>query len=312
MTVVVEASNLQKNYNGFTAVAGINFKIHRSQCFGILGPNGAGKTTVVSMIYCFHPVSGGKLNVLGYEVTANPRAIKTRLGVVPQENNLDLELTVRENLQVYAGYYGLDKKTALKRADELLYFFGLSTKANQEVDRISGGMKRRLTIARSLIHNPDILILDEPTTGLDPQSRRMIWEHLRRLKKKGLTLILTTHYLEEASQLCDELIIMDRGVILEEGRPSDLIKILVGEKVIEVDLEPLKIDTLLDRIKTVISGHQVAGGTIYLYINDDETETVKFLNSVDYVQGFQVRPSNLEDVFLKLTGRGLLYGEENE
>ncbi len=312
MSVVVEASNLQKSYNGFPAVAGIDFKIHRSQCFGILGPNGAGKTTVVSMIYCFHPISGGKLSVLGNEVTANPRAIKTRLGVVPQENNLDLELTVRENLQVYAGYYGLNKKTALKRADELLYFFGLSTKANQEVDKISGGMKRRLTIARGLIHTPEILILDEPTTGLDPQSRRMIWEHLRRLKKKGLTLILTTHYLEEASQLCDELIIMDRGVILEEGRPSELIKNLVGEKVIEVDLEPLKIDTLLGRVKSHTGGYQVAGGTIYLYINDDETETVKILNSADYVQGFQVRPSNLEDVFLQLTGRGLLFEEENE
>jgi len=306
----VEAQNLQKNYNGFPAVAGIDFKIQKGQCFGILGPNGAGKTTVVAMIYCFHPVSGGKLTVLGNDINDDPRAIKKRLGVVPQENNLDLELSVRENLLIYAGYYGIKREVAEKKAEELLYFFGLSAKAGQEVDKISGGMKRRLTIARGLIHTPDLLILDEPTTGLDPQSRRLIWEHLRRLKKNGLTLILTTHYLEEASQLCDDLIIMDKGVILDEGKPVDLINKQVGTKVIEVDIEPNRRNSLINSVKNLIRGYQLADATIYLFIPEDETEVMKFLNASDYANTYQVRPANLEDVFLKLTGRGLSYEDD--
>ncbi len=309
MSVIVEAQNLQKNYNGFPAVAGIDFKIQKGQCFGILGPNGAGKTTVVVMIYCFHPVSGGKLTVFGKDVNDDPRAIKKRLGVVPQENNLDLELSVRENLLIYAGYYGIKKEVAEKRAKELLYFFGLSEKAEQEVDKISGGMKRRLTIARGLIHTPDLLILDEPTTGLDPQSRRLIWEHLRQLKKKGLTLILTTHYLEEATQLCDDLIIMDKGIILEEGKPADLIKKQVGTKVVEIDIEPDHKSSLIASVQKMISGYQLAGNTLYLFIPEDETAVMKTLNASNYADAYQVRPANLEDVFLKLTGRGLSYEE---
>jgi len=310
MSVVVEAQNLQKNYNGFPAVAGIDFKIQKGQCFGILGPNGAGKTTVVAMIYCFHPVSGGKLTVFGNDVNDDPRTIKKRLGVVPQENNLDLELSVRENLLIYAGYYGIKRDVAEKRARELLYFFGLSAKADQEVDKISGGMKRRLTIARGLIHTPDLLILDEPTTGLDPQSRRLIWEHLRQLKKNGLTLILTTHYLEEASQLCDDLIIMDKGVILDEGKPGDLIKKQVGTKVVEVDLEPAQKSALINSMDSLISGYQLAESTIYLFIPEDETKVMKALNNSNFAHTYQVRPANLEDVFLKLTGRGLSYEED--
>ncbi len=312
MPVVVEAQNLQKSYNGFPAVAGIDFQIQNGQCFGILGPNGAGKTTVVAMIYCFHPVTGGTLSVLGHDVSEDARAIKKRLGVVPQENNLDLELSVRENLLIYAGYYGIKRAVAEKRAEELLYFFGLSAKADQEVDKISGGMKRRLTIARGLIHAPDLLILDEPTTGLDPQSRRLIWEHLRSLKKKGLTLILTTHYLEEASQLCDDLIIMDKGVILEEGKPADLIKKQVGTKVLEVDVEPARRNTLVGSVEHLISGYQLAGSTVYLFVPEDETEAVKILNASSYVNTYQVRLANLEDVFLKLTGRGLSYEEDGD
>ncbi len=310
--IVVEAQSLQKNYNGFPAVAGIDFKIHRGECFGILGPNGAGKTTVVAMIYCFLPISGGKLTVLGKDVTLEPRSIKTKLGVVPQENNLDLELTVRENLLVYAGYYGICRSEAQKRAKELLHFFGLSTKADQEVEQISGGMKRRLTIARGLIHTPEILILDEPTTGLDPQSRRLIWEHLRKLKKRGLTLILTTHYLEEASQLGDELIIMDKGKILEEGKPLELIKKQVGAKVVEVEISPGQSHALLGTLENLISGYQIAGNTIYLFVAEDENAAVELINSSGYVQTYRVRPSNLEDVFLKLTGRGLDYAETEE
>jgi len=310
LTVVVEAQKLQKKYNGFEAVAGIDFHIHRGECFGILGPNGAGKTTVVAMIYCFNPISGGKLTVLGNDVTVDTRSIKTRLGVVPQENNLDLELTVRENLLVYASYYGIRRSEAHKRAEELLHFFSLSTKADQEVDRISGGMKRRLTIARGLIHTPEILILDEPTTGLDPQSRRLIWEHLRQLKNKGLTLILTTHYLEEASQLCDELIIMDQGIILEQGKPLDLIQKQVGAKVVEVEINLEHSQALVHTLEHLISGYQLAGNTIYLYITEDETEAVKIISSCKHVHTYRLRPSNLEDVFLKLTGRGLDYAED--
>jgi len=309
--LIVKAENLQKNYNGFPAVAGIDFQIQKGQCFGILGPNGAGKTTVVAMIYCFHPVSGGKLTVLGHDVNDDPRAIKKRLGVVPQENNLDLELSVRENLLIYAGYYGITRDVAEKRAGELLHFFGLSAKADQEVDKISGGMKRRLTIARGLIHSPDLLILDEPTTGLDPQSRRLIWDHLRSLKKKGLTLILTTHYLEEASQLCDDLIIMDKGVILDDGKPAGLIKKQVGTKVLEVEVEPARRNNLVGSVEHLISGYQLAGSTVYLFVPEDETEAVKVLNASSYVNAFQVRPANLEDVFLKLTGRGLIYEDDD-
>ncbi|MFO7951435.1 MAG: ABC transporter ATP-binding protein [Bacillota bacterium] len=310
MSIVVEAENLKKNYNSFTAVDGIAFTISRGQCFGILGPNGAGKTTVVAMIYCFHPVTDGKLKVLGYDVNNDSRVIKTRLGVVPQENNLDQELSIRENLLVYASYYGINREIAKKRADELLYFFDLSAKATQEVEQISGGMKRRLTIARGLIHDPEILILDEPTTGLDPQSRRLIWEHLRWLKKRGLTLILTTHYLEEASQLCDDLIIMNKGIILEQGQPSELISHHVGTKVIEVEIEPQLQPFLLQNLENKISGYQVAGNTVYLFISNDESRVLELINLNNNVQTYQVRPSNLEDVFLKLTGRGLIYEED--
>ncbi len=312
MAVAVEARNLQKMYGNFQAVAGIDFQIKRGECFGILGPNGAGKTTVVSMIYCFLPVTGGELIVLGKDVNTEERSIKKSLGVVPQENNLDLELTVRENLLVYAGYYGIKKSEAEKRAEDLLHFFGLASKANQEVEHISGGMKRRLTIARGLIHTPEILILDEPTTGLDPQSRRLIWEHLRKLKSRGLTLILTTHYMEEANELCDELIVIDRGSILEQGKPQALIGKHVGSKVVEVDLEPEHIDELLSALKQIICGYQVAGSTVYIFIPEDETEALKVINSNGHVESYRVRPSNLEDVFLKLTGRGLDYAETEE
>lgn len=312
MPFAVEAQNLKKFYNGFQAVAGVNFRINRGECFGILGPNGAGKTTLVEMIYCFLPVSEGRLTVLGDNVVEEPRSIKKRLGVVPQENNLDLELTVRENLLVYASYYDISKPVARERADQLLHFFGLSSKANQEVDRISGGMKRRLTIARGLIHTPEILILDEPTTGLDPQSRRMIWEHLRQLKKRGLTLVLTTHYMDEAGQLCDNLIIMNRGEILEKGSPSDLIRRQVGEKVIEAEVNPSKREHLLDNLSALTCETQVSGDTVYIFIPEDETAVVDLLKNNRELDTYRVRPSTLEDVFLKLTGRGLDYADADE
>lgn len=311
MSVVVEAVNLQKNYGNFKAVKGIDFNIRKGKCFGILGPNGAGKTTTVAMIYCFLPLSGGSLTVLGHDVTREQRAVKSKLGVVPQENNLDLELSVMENLLVYAGYFGINMNSAGKKAEELLDFFGLSGKARDQVEQISGGMKRRLTIARGLIHNPEILILDEPTTGLDPQSRQMIWQHLRKLKNRGLTVILTTHYLEEASQLCDHLIIVDEGVILEEGNPPELIKKHVGEKVIEAEVNPEQKENFINTIKDFTGGHQLADETFYLYIPGEETNAVEKIHALDSVREYRVRPSNLEDVFLKLTGRGLSYAKSD-
>ncbi|MFA5383086.1 MAG: ABC transporter ATP-binding protein [Eubacteriales bacterium] len=220
---IVIAENLLKKYNGFVAVRDVNFRIRKNECFGFLGPNGAGKTSLVKMIYGFSPVTSGKLTVLGMDAKTNIRNIKRLLGVVPQENNLDPDLKVLQNLLVYAGFFGIDAHLARERAEELLEFFGLKEKAGEIVESLSGGMKRRLTIARALINKPDLLILDEPTTGLDPQARHMVWQRLRLLKEQGVTLILTTHYMEEASQLCDRLVIMNLGEILVEGSPQKLV-----------------------------------------------------------------------------------------
>lgn len=220
---IVVAENLLKQYDGLIAVRNVNFSIRDRECFGFLGPNGAGKTSLVKMIYGFSPVTSGKLTVFGMDVKTNIRNIKRLLGVVSQENNLDLDLKVLQNLLVYASFFGIDLRLARERADELLEFFGLKEKAGEIVESLSGGMKRRLTIARALINKPDLLILDEPTTGLDPQARHMVWQRLRLLKEQGVTLILTTHYMEEASQLCDRLVIMNLGEILVEGSPQELV-----------------------------------------------------------------------------------------
>ena len=220
---IVVAENLLKQYDGLIAVRNVNFSIRDRECFGFLGPNGAGKTSLVKMIYGFSPVTSGKLTVFGMDVKTNIRNIKRLLGVVSQENNLDLDLKVLQNLLVYASFFGIDLRLARERADELLEFFGLKEKAGEIVESLSGGMKRRLTIARALINKPDLLILDEPTTGLDPQASHMVWQRLRLLKEQGVTLILTTHYMEEASQLCDRLVIMNLGEILVEGSPQELV-----------------------------------------------------------------------------------------
>lgn len=230
---VVAAEDLVKEYDGLQAVRGINFRIKARECFGFLGPNGAGKTSTVKMIYGLSPVSAGKLTVLGMDVRTKIRDIKRRLGVVPQENNLDPDLKVLQNLLVYASFFNISGSEARNRAQELLEFFGLADKAKERVESLSGGMKRRLTIARALINKPDLLILDEPTTGLDPQARHMVWQRLRQLKEQGVTLILTTHYMEEASQLCDRLVIMDRGEILVEGNPHQLVSEQAGEEIVE-------------------------------------------------------------------------------
>lgn len=219
---VVTARDLVKRYNGFTAVNGISFDVKKGECFGFLGPNGAGKTTTMRMIYGFSAPTEGSLEVFGLPVARNTRAIKGRIGIAPQEISLDPDLLVLQNLLIYASYFDIPSQEAKKRADELLSFFHLLDKKNEKLDHLSGGMKRRLLVARALINRPEVLVLDEPTTGLDPQSRHMMWERVRDLKSQGVTTILTTHYMEEAEQLCDRIVLIDHGKIVEEGSPKNL------------------------------------------------------------------------------------------
>ena len=220
---IIEAKNLCKKYGALTAVDGICFEVRRGECFGFLGPNGAGKTTTLRMLYGFSPLSTGSLTVFGLPVSRQMREIKRKIGVAPQELSLDPDLLVMQNMLIYANYFDLPKAIARERAEELLHFFHLSDKKQEKIDRLSGGMKRRLLVARALINQPELLILDEPTTGLDPQSRRDMWERLRSLKDRGVTTVLTTHYMEEAEQLCDRIVVIDFGKIVEEGRPVELI-----------------------------------------------------------------------------------------
>ena len=305
MTEVVRARGLMKKYNGFPAVKGIDFQVRAGECFGFLGPNGAGKTTTIKMIHCFTPVSGGSLEVLGYDVRRQPREIKARLGVVPQEDNLDPELTVAENLLLYAGYFDLPRLAARQRVEELLAFANLEDKAAVEVEHLSGGMKRRLAIARGLINRPQLLILDEPTTGLDPEARHLVWEKMRQLKAGGVTLILTTHYLEEAAQLCDRLVIMDQGVILEEGTPRELVERHVGREVLELAPVNGRAGEILHLVAGEILAHHTIGQTLYLYTSNGRRlwQQVQGLDGNFSHQA--LRPATLEDVFLKLTGRNL-------
>lgn len=325
MIPVVKARGLTKFFDRLEAVKGIDFDVCRGECFGLLGPNGAGKTTTVKMIYGFSPVSAGTLEVLGLDITQKAREIKSRLGVVAQDDNLDPQLTVLENLVVYAGYFHIAKQEAIRRAQEMLDFMELGEKAGVKVEHLSGGMKRRLAIARALINQPEMLILDEPTTGLDPQARHLVWQRLRRLKEQGATLLLTTHYLEEASQLCDRLVIIHRGKILEQGDPPSLITRHVGREVLE--LTPARLfDTgdeaaragqlgelgqeLAGRAGALVKSRQVLGDTLFLY-TEGGTELLSRIKSTAYEFSHQhLRPATLEDVFLKLTGRGLqLAGE---
>lgn len=223
MDPLIVGKNLVKKFGALTAVDGISFEVRPGDCFGFLGPNGAGKTTTMKMIFGFSPMTAGRLTVFGLSVSDHPREIKRRIGVVPQENSLDPDLTVLQNLMMYARYFDLPKKQARERAEELLEFFHLQEKTADRIDRLSGGMKRRLLIARALINRPELLILDEPTTGLDPQSRHVMWDRLQGLKRQGVTTVLTTHYMEEAAQLCDRLVVIDFGKVMEEGGPDELV-----------------------------------------------------------------------------------------
>ena len=235
--VLIEARGLTKVYGEVSAVDHIDFKVYKGECVGFLGPNGAGKTTTVRMMYCFLPPTSGELKVAGLSVSTQCREIKGLVGVAPQEDNLDPDFTVMKNLTVYCRYFDIPKEEATKRALEQLKFFQLEEKKNSPIDALSGGMKRRLIFARALINQPQILLLDEPTTGLDPQARHLVWDEVRNLKKKQVTIILTTHYMDEAAVLCDRILIVDKGKIIEEGKPSELVRKHVGEEVLEIDYD---------------------------------------------------------------------------
>ncbi len=298
---VIEATNVRKQFGAFTAVDGITFSVARGELFGILGPNGAGKTSTIRMIYGFSPLSGGSLQIFGQNIVSDWRAIRSKLGVCHQENNLDTEMSVRQNLEVFAGFFGIPRTEAIKRSTRLLDFFGLTHKENAQVNELSGGMMRRLVIARALINNPDLLILDEPTTGLDPQTRHQLWDKLAELKQSGVTILLTTHYMEEAARLCDRLIIIDHGRILVEGRPRDLIDQFVGNRVIEGS--PV-CDGLREFVRARKLDHEDLGHRIIIYCKNDD-DIYREITSSYCREDCVLRMGTLEDVFLKLTGREL-------
>lgn len=300
--ILIEAQKLTKRFDDFTAVDGIDFQVFKGECCGFLGPNGAGKTTTIKMIHCVLPLTSGKLTVEGMDVSAKPREIKKMVGVAPQENNLDPDFTVMHNLLVYARYFDILKTVAQKRADKLLKFFQLEEKRKVIIDQLSTGMKRRLILARALINEPQILLLDEPTTGLDPQARHLIWDTVHNLKKQGVTIILTTHYMDEAAELCDRVLIMDSGKIIEEGTPMGLIRKHAGEEVLEVDYDEKVMKALQEKFPD--ARLEVLGDRIRVFTDKPHGVFTEFLEGFP-TTGASIRNANLEDVFLKLTGRRL-------
>ena len=300
---LIEARDLTKLYGEFVAVDGIDFTVARGETFGFLGPNGAGKSSTMRMIGAVSPASGGTLRVLGRDPERDGPAIRARLGVVPQDDNLDLELDVGENLYVYGRFFGLPRDEIRRRTDELLEFVQLADRRESRVDSLSGGMKRRLTIARALINEPELMLLDEPTTGLDPQARHALWDRLYRLKQRGVTLVLTTHYMDEAEQLCDRLVVMDRAKIVAEGSPRELIEQFVEREVVELrfgehDGKP-SFDGIADHVE-VLQDRVVIG-------TDDGDAVVDEVHARGLApETVLVRRSTLEDVFLRLTGRSLI------
>ncbi|MBM9624168.1 ABC transporter ATP-binding protein [Streptomyces zhihengii] len=309
-TVLVEADGLRKVHvprrggAAVEAVAGVSFSVARGEVFGMLGPNGAGKSTTMRMVAAVSPVSGGRLRIFGLDPERGGARIRARIGVVPQDDTLDMELTVRENLLVYGRYFGLRRQVIRERTDHLLEFARLTEKAGDQVEALSGGMRRRLTIARSLINSPEILLLDEPTTGLDPQARHMLWERLFRLKQEGVTLLLTTHYMDEAEQLCDRLVVMDRGRIVAEGTPAGLIRAHVTREVLEMRFpvgEQPSPDVLADGGRL-----EVLPDRVLVYAEDGETALAAVHRRGVRPLTALVRRAGLEDVFLSLTGRTLV------
>ncbi len=301
----VVARDLKKSYGRFPAVKGVNFTVPSQTCFGFLGPNGAGKTTTMRMIACTVPPTSGTLEVAGLDVTHDPREIKSRIGVIQQEDNLDEEISVIDNLMIHARYQGVPRKQALERAAELLEFIALTDKRDREIRELSGGMKRRLMIARAMLHDPELLILDEPTTGLDPQARHLVWEKLRELKRSGVTLLLTTHYMEEASQLCDSLVIMHLGEVLVEGPPRDVIATCTSPEVVEVFEPPEQFQQQLDEICALADLVEKLPDRWLLYTKEGEPLLAKVRSLGIDAGSVWLRGGTLEDVFLNLTGRGL-------
>ena len=304
--ILIRASGLTKRFGEFTAVDGVDFELRRGEAFGFLGPNGAGKSSTMRMIGCVSPPTSGELTILGLDPVTQGAAIRARIGVVPQEDTLDVELTVRENLLIYGRYFGLPRPVIAERASWLLDFVQLSERADDHVEPLSGGMKRRLTIARSLISEPEVLILDEPTTGLDPQARHVVWDRLFRLKQQGVTLILTTHYMDEAEQLCDRLVVMDGGKIAAEGSPRDLIERYSSREVLELRFSTAEHEQAAEKLAAVPAERiEVLADRVLLYVTDgDATMTIVRDLALEPLTSL-VRRSTLEDVFLRLTGRRL-------
>jgi lipooligosaccharide transport system ATP-binding protein len=304
--ILVHARQLTKRFGTFTAVDAVDFDVQTGEAFGFLGPNGAGKTSTMKMIACSSPISDGELTVIGMDPRSQAAQIKAHLGVVPQTDNLDAELTVRENLEMYARYFDIPNEVARRRTDELLEFVQLSERAGDQVDPLSGGMKRRLTIARALINEPDLIILDEPTTGLDPQARHLLWERLYRLKQRGATLVITTHYMDEAEQLCDRLVVMDKAKIVAEGTPRELIDRYSTREVLELRFPDTARPGLDGRLDGLAERIEELPDRVLLYTSDGEG-TLEAIHARQVpIDSALVRRATLEDVFLRLTGRSLV------
>ncbi|MGB7859247.1 MAG: ABC transporter ATP-binding protein [Acidimicrobiia bacterium] len=303
---LVQARGLTKRFEDFVAVDGIDFDIQQGEVFGFLGPNGAGKTSTMRMISTVSPITDGKMTVFGLDPSTQGRSIRQRLGVVPQEDNLDLELTVGENLYIYGRYHDMAKADIRMRIEELLDFAQLTDRRDAPVEPLSGGMKRRLTIARALINQPELVILDEPTTGLDPQARHLLWDRLYRLKQEGATLIITTHYMDEAEQLCDRLVVMDQARIVAEGSPRELIAQYAPREVVELRFMDSAKDEALLKLEGVAARSEILADRVLLYTDDaDGTQDALHTRGI-HPEQVLVRRSTLEDVFLRLTGRQLV------
>ncbi|HEU4347673.1 MAG TPA: ABC transporter ATP-binding protein [Actinoplanes sp.] len=303
---LIHARGLVKRFGDFTAVDGIDVDVRRGEAFGFLGPNGAGKSSTMRMISCVSPPTDGVLRILGLDPHRDGPRIRARLGVCPQLDNLDIELTVRENLTTYARFFGIPRAVARRRADELIDFVQLTERANSKVDPLSGGMKRRLTIARALVNDPEVVLLDEPTTGLDPQARHLVWERLFRLRQQGVTLVLTTHYMDEAEQLCDRLVVMDNGKIVAEGSPRALIERYSTREVVELRFHAESQEPYAEKLAGLGERLEVLPDRILLYVADGDDAAAEVLRRALHPASVLVRRSSLEDVFLHLTGRTLV------
>jgi lipooligosaccharide transport system ATP-binding protein len=303
---LIHARGLVKRFGDFVAVNGIDVDVHPGEAFGFLGPNGAGKSSTMRMIGCVSPPSEGTLRILGLDPLREGPSIRARLGVCPQQDSLDPELTVTENLTVYARYFGIPRNVARERAAELLEFVQLSERAADKVEPLSGGMKRRLTIARALVNEPDLVLLDEPTTGLDPQARHLVWERLFRLKQRGVTLVLTTHYMDEAEQLCDRLVVMDKGKIVAEGSPRQLIDEHSTREVLELRFGDETLETIAGKLDGIGERVETLPDRILIYATDGDAAAAAVHERHLAPSSVLVRRSSLEDVFLRLTGRTLV------